>query len=135
MERKGKQVVVSQSKSRGAADEGRGVSLSFDSHSWEQNGIERSAGIVVPMPKHQPLEFGADLLTEQQQEVLTVLVKLHSETDSAIKRKDWHARCGQIGLDKRRVNEHIRSLVEGGHVREVVRGKTYLPTEDIGEAQ
>lgn len=134
VERKGNRVVLSQSKSRGAADEGRGIDLSFESHSWKQNGVEQSAGIVAPMSKHQALEFGEDLLTEQQQEVLTALIELHFETESEVSRKEWHARCGQVGVEKRRVNEHIRALVGYGHVREVIKGKTYLPAEDTGVA-
>lgn len=122
-------VKVSQSKNRGAADDGKPIELSFQSHSWEEDGVERSAGVVAEGVVAAGVVTGRGLLTPQQTTILEVLEELCAEAEVPIKRADWKQACEEQDVAARRFNEGLKSLLEAGVVREVVPGKTFEPVE------
>ncbi|GAA4009358.1 hypothetical protein GCM10022631_22210 [Deinococcus rubellus] len=129
IEKKGGLVKLSQSKNRGAAEEGKPILLSFQSHSWEENGVERSAGVVARDAVASGVIMGRDLLTPQQTTIFEVLEGLYADVEAPIKRTDWKQACAEHDVAPRRFNEGLKSLLESGAVREVIQGKTFEPVE------
>ncbi len=129
LEKKGKAIKLSQSKNRGAADGDKPILLQFQSHSWEENGLERSAGVVAEGVAAAGVVTGRDLLTPQQCTILEALEELHADAEAPIKRSEWRHACKEHQVAPRRFNEGVKALLEAGVVREVISGKSFEPVE------